>query len=90
MNKKELVAAVAAESGVSARLAAGVVDVVLGVIEKALVGGEEVKLSSFGVFAVRSRAARVGTNPASGKRITIPASKTVVFKASKNLKSSVN
>ena len=40
----------------------------------------------FGTFNVKERAARRGRNPRSGKEITIPASKTVGFKAAPTLK----
>lgn len=86
MNKKELVAAVAEKAGLSAREASDVLDSLIEVIDGELVKGGEVKLSGFGVFAVRTRAARKGTNPSTGAQITIPEAKAVVFKASKNLK----
>ena len=40
----------------------------------------------FGTFATKTREARTGRNPKTGKAIAIPASKTVAFKASSNMK----
>ena len=48
--------------------------------------GERVKLVGLGIWVVRSRAARVGRNPATGEPINIKASKKVAFRASKELK----
>ncbi len=49
-----------------------------------------VQVIGFGTFEVKARGARKGRNPQTGKEITIPASKTPVFKAGKGLKDSVN
>ena len=86
MNKTELAAVVAEKAEVSKRDAEAVLDKVLEVIGEALAKGETVKLSNFGVFEPKERAARVGTNPSSGAKINIPASKSVTFKVSKSLK----
>jgi DNA-binding protein HU-beta len=40
----------------------------------------------FGSFKLKQRAARMGRNPQTGASIKIPASKSVGFKASENLK----
>ncbi|MDY6430519.1 MAG: HU family DNA-binding protein [Bacilli bacterium] len=90
MNKAELVQKVALKAEVSHVDAERVVDELLGLIEEALVRGEEVKLSGFGIFAKKERAARNGTNPANGQKILIPAAKSVAFKPSKTLKEKLN
>jgi DNA-binding protein HU-beta len=90
MNKAELVLAVAEKAEVSKRDAEAVVDAVVEEIEKALVKGENVKISGFGIFEKKQRAAREGTNPATQQKIKIPASNGVAFKASKALKEKLN
>ena len=51
---------------------------------------EEVKISGFGVFQVKSRKSRTGTSPVGNhEKIVIPATKTIGFKPSKGLKQSV-
>ena len=52
--------------------------------------GEKVQLVGFGAFEVKARAERVGRNPQTKETITIPASKTPVFKAGKALKDAVS
>jgi len=90
MNKSEIIARVAAETGMSQ----GVLDVALNKvihsISSSLAAGEDVALSGFGSFTVKSRKERQGRNPRTGEAITIPASKSVGFKPAKALKDAVN
>lgn len=86
MNKAELIKAVAEKAQVTTRDAEAVIDGVIDLVIGALVKGEAVKLSGFGTFEKKERAARTGTNPATGEKIEIPASKSAVFKPSKTLK----
>ena len=90
MNKADLVLLLADKAELQKKEAEVVVDTVLGLIEEAVVKGEEVKLSGFGVIKVKERAAREGTKPGTSEKIVIPASKTVTFKPSKALKEKLN
>jgi len=90
MNKNELVAAVAEDSGLSKADAAKAVDGVFDAITASLKGGNEVRLVGFGTFSVSKRQATTGRNPRTGESIQIPASNQPKFKAGKGLKSSVN
>ena len=90
MKKKDLILKSAQTSGVSATKAASVIDSFLEEVVKALSDGEKIMISGFGTFEVKERAAREGHNPATGEKITIPASKNVGFVASKALKDKVN
>lgn len=85
MNKKELVGAIAAESGLNLKDAAKAVRAMTGVIAKSLHAGEEVVLPGFGSFTVRERAARRGRNPRTGEAVGIAARKVVYFKPGKEL-----
>ena len=90
MNKNDLVAAVAATSGLSKSDADKAVDAVLDSITASLKKGVEVRLVGFGTFVVTKRAATEGRNPRTGEKIQIPASKQPKFKAGKALKDAVN
>lgn len=90
MNKNDLVAAVADDSGLSKKDAASAVDSVINVITDALKSGDEVRLVGFGTFAVAQRAASQGRNPRTGETIEISASKQPKFKAGRALKDSIN
>jgi len=61
----------------------------VGMITKHLKRGERVKFVGLGILLVRSRAARVGRNPMTGEPINITASKTVAFRASKDLQMAI-
>lgn len=90
MNKNDLVAAVADDSGLSKKDAAGAVDSVINVITHALKSGDEVRLVGFGTFAVTQRGASQGRNPRTGETIEISASKQPKFKAGRALKDAIN
>lgn len=90
MNKVELIAAVAAKTGLSKKKADEAIAAVISSIEESLVKGEKVQLIGFGTFEVRERAARVGRNPQTKEEIKIAASKQPVFKAGAALKKAVN
>lgn len=90
MNKADLILAVADKAEVSKREAEEVIETALSIIENCLIRGEQVKISGFGVFTKKERAAREGTNPANQERIVIPSSATVNLKVSKSLKEKLN
>jgi DNA-binding protein HU-beta len=90
VNKNDLVAAVAAGTGLSKADAAKSVDCTFDSISSALKKGDDVRLVGFGTFNVVQRKASVGRNPRTGESINIPASKQPKFKAGKGLKDSVN
>ncbi|MBQ1376430.1 MAG: HU family DNA-binding protein [Lachnospiraceae bacterium] len=90
MNKKELVAAVAAKAELSKKEAEAAVDAFTAVVEEELKNGGKVQLVGFGTFEVSERAAREGRNPRTNESITIAASKTPKFKAGKVLKDNIN
>lgn len=90
MNKNDLIAAVADNTGLSKADATKAVDGVLESVTGALTSGGEVRLVGFGTFSVADRAASTGRNPRTGESIQIPASKQPKFKAGKALKDAVN
>lgn len=90
MNKNDLVAAVADDSGLTKSDAMRAVDSVFDSITNALKSGSEVRLVGFGTFSISNRKASVGRNPRTGEQIQIPASKQPKFKAGKGLKDAVN
>jgi len=89
MNKAQLIYAVAAKAGVTAKTGEAVLNATLACIEDALKKNDKVVLVGFGTFEVRDRAARQGRNPQASE-IQIPAAKVPVFKVSKALRDAVN
>jgi len=89
MNKSELVNSVAEGADISKAAAARAVDAMVGAVSGSLGKGEQVTIIGFGTFSIRERAARQGRNPQTGKPMQISASKSVGFKAGKQLKDAV-
>ncbi|MBD3273276.1 DNA-binding protein HU [Candidatus Dependentiae bacterium] len=58
-------------------------------VEKALKKNKSVVLTGFGTFSTMKRKARTGINPATGRKMQIPAKKVPKFKPGKKLKSIV-
>ena len=69
----DLSEAVFREVGLSRNDSAQLVESVLQHMSDALVDGQTVKISSFGTFSVRDKAARVGRNPENRRRGPDPA-----------------
>ncbi|MEG0719047.1 MAG: HU family DNA-binding protein, partial [Comamonas sp.] len=65
------------------------VDAYFDLIANSLVEGEEVKLSGFGNFQIRTKAPRPGRNPRTGELIPIEARRVVTFHASTKLKEQI-
>ncbi|HVT19504.1 MAG TPA: HU family DNA-binding protein [Thermoanaerobaculia bacterium] len=76
--------------GLTRRQATQAFEAVFAAITEAVKAGESAKVPGFGSFNLSERGARKGRNPATGETITIKASKSVRFKAGKELKEAVN
>ena len=78
------------EGNVSRHAASTFLEVTLDEIKRALVQGEKLMISSFGVFSVLDKKERSGRNPQTGEPITITGRRVVSFKPSVVLKTSMN
>ncbi len=85
MNKTQLVAAIAAEAGLTKVQAQKALEATVNAVAGALKNGENVQLVGFGTFSVVEKAARQGVNPKDGSKIQIPAKKVAKFKAGAGL-----
>ncbi|MBO5784375.1 MAG: HU family DNA-binding protein [Clostridia bacterium] len=89
MNKTDLIAAVAAETGLTKKDSELAVNAFVNQVTEALKKGDKVSVVGFGTFEVKHRNARVGRNPKTKETINIPASKAPAFKAGKQFKESI-
>ena len=95
MNKKEMAAKLAKKTGLSQAKAIEVLNAIFdskpgkGIIAVELDAGRKVTIPGFGTFGTKTRAARTGTNPSSGKPINIAAKKYAYFRAGKTLRDRV-
>ena len=90
ITRADLSEAVYQEVGLSRNESADLVESVLNEIADALVGGEMVKISSFGSFSIRQKGERVGRNPKTGDEVPILPRRVLVFRASHVLKNRIN
>jgi len=90
MNKSQLVKRISNDTGLSQATADKALQSVLNAITETIQAGEKVLLVGFGTFSVAERSAREGRNPATGKKIKIPARKAVKFKAGTKFTDSIN
>jgi integration host factor subunit alpha len=90
VTRGDLAEAVYEAVGLSRTESAELVERVLDLIGDALIAGENVKLSSFGSFQVRSKNQRIGRNPKTGEEVPILPRQVLVFKPSNVLKSKIN
>ena len=84
MNKSDLINAIRAKTGLTAKDAEAFFGAFWGSIKEALAAGEEVNLTGTGSFKVKERAARESINPRTKEKIVVPAKKAVAFKISKS------
>ena len=89
LNKSELVAAIAAETGESQAAVNRIVDSFFDVITKTIVKGGKVTIPGWLSVEKGHRAARTGRNPQTGETIQIKASNTVKVSAGSKLKAAV-
>ncbi len=89
MLKKEIINQVAEEAGLTKKQASAAVESLLDAIKGSLAKGDDVLLTGFGKFEVRTRESREGINPRTLEKITLPKSNYPAFKAGKALKTAV-
>ncbi|MCI5784297.1 MAG: HU family DNA-binding protein [Bacteroidales bacterium] len=89
MNKSELVGAIAEGAQLSKVQAKAALDAAIEAIAAALAKDDKVTLVGFGTFAVAKKEERKGINPRTKEAITIPARKTIKFKAGSELNDKV-
>lgn len=90
MTRKDLVEALAKDSGLTKVAADKMLASLISNISQALKKGDKISLVGFGTFSVTKRAAREGRNPQTGKPMKIAAKKVAKFKPGKTLVDTVN
>ena len=90
MKYTDFVKLVAREAQVTNVVAKKVLDSSMNLLKDVVVSGDEVVLNGVGKFSKKLRSERMGTNPMTGEKVTIPASNVVTFKTSKEFKEQLN
>ncbi|MGO1434504.1 MAG: HU family DNA-binding protein [Canibacter sp.] len=89
LNKTELVAKVAAETGQSQAAVSSVLDGLFSAVSETVAKGEKVSIPGWLSFETVDTAARTGRNPQTGATIQIPAGKRVKVSVGSKLKAAV-
>jgi nucleoid DNA-binding protein len=80
MNKREIVMAASAKSGIIQKDTQKSMEAAFECILDALAGGEEVSIQNFGRFYVKEMKERNARNPGTGEAIIVKAKRVVKFK----------
>lgn len=90
VTKAEIAEILYEKIGLNKREAKEMINAFFSRIVESLEKGDEVKLSGFGNFTLRTKSQRPGRNPRTGIEIPITARRVVSFHASQKLKESVD
>jgi integration host factor subunit alpha len=89
LTKAQLADLLFEQIGLNKRESKDMIDAFFDLIAQSLVEGQDVKISGFGNFQIRTKAARPGRNPRTGEAIPIAARRSVTFHASHKLKEQI-
>jgi len=88
--KSDIIERIAFETGMPKAHAARAIEIAIDAIAEWLQGDERVTLPGLGSFYTSNRPARTVRNPRTGSLVPVAASRTVRFRAGKELKALVN
>ena len=89
MTKKDIVRTISEEVGLTQQQTKEIVQKTFDAIVESLVRERRIELRNFGVFEVKSRAARKARNPRTGDEVIVPKKHVVTFKPGKYMEAKV-
>ena len=89
MTRKELIAAIAADTGATLVQTEAMLSTTTGIISDSLIEGQSVMLQNFGTFEVKEKKERLSVHPKTGVRTLTPPKLQVNFKPATTLKEEV-
>lgn len=90
MTKADIAERIQAGTGLTKKESVEMMEAVFSIMKSTLESGENLKVSGFGSFIVKTKADRRGRNPQTGEAITIEARRILTFKASTLLRQAIN
>ena len=90
LTKAHIVGAVAKQSGYPKNQSFEMIETLLEIIKRTLESGEDVLVSRFGKFCVKTKHERRGRNPATGDDMMIEPKRVVTFRCSRQLRDKVS
>ena len=89
LTKAQLAEMLYQQIGLNKRESKDMIEAFFDLITQSLVEGNDVKISGFGNFQIRTKAPRPGRNPRTGESVPIEARRVVTFHASHKLKEQI-
>lgn len=89
MIKSELIERIAKQARIDEQTADKVVNALIKKMFDAIAKGERIEVRGFGSFSVKSYQPKIGRNPRTGERVSIPVRHRILFKAGLELKNRV-
>ena len=86
LTKAQLAELLFEQIGLNKRESKDMIDAFFDLVSRSLVEGNDVKITGFGNFQIRTKAPRPGRNPRTGEAVAIAARRVVTFHASHKLK----
>jgi integration host factor subunit alpha len=88
---KDLIAKAIGENvGLQKNQSVQLVEILIGLVKESLISGQDVLISGFGKFSVKSKQERRGRNPATGDSMMLRPRRVVTFHCSGNLREKLN
>ena len=89
MTKADIADSIFEKVGLSKKEAQDIIEIIFDTLKQTFKEGESVKVSGFGTFHVRKKAARRGRNPKTGEDLEITPRRVITFKISNQLKDGI-
>ncbi len=90
LTKADIAQKIADDCGFIKNEAAEIIEKLLEIMKNRLASGEDVMISGFGKWNVKSKHARKGRNPQTGEEIVLNARRVITWKYSPHFKKAVN
>jgi len=90
LTKAHIVEMIAEQNGFPKNKSVEIVESLIEIIKRTLEAGDDLLVSGFGKFSVKSKGPRRGRNPATGSDLMLSARKVVTFKCSGKFRDKLN
>ena len=90
LTKVQIVELIHNDIGIPKNKSTEIVETLIEILKRTLASGEDIMVSNFGKFCVKSKKERKGRNPATGDDLMLESRKVVTFKCSGKLRDRVN
>jgi integration host factor subunit alpha len=90
LTKANIVEAISEQTGYTKHQSSEMIETLLEIIKRTLESGEDVLVSGFGKFCIKTKAGRRGRNPATGEDMMLEPRTVVTFNCSRKLRDKIN